>query len=121
MEKILKELQGIIDTGILPNGDHVDVASKIYIEELYAKLSLVMDAPVIGDWTKEKPNKPCVFITRNWDKDLEIYNYGFWKLMTTDGGSLRPPYLGWYTESGDEWDEHNICSFNDEYKIIGEV
>jgi hypothetical protein len=53
MEKILKELKEIIDTGILPNGDHIDVTSKIYIEELYAKLSGRVEAEVVQKTAKK--------------------------------------------------------------------
>lgn len=47
MEEILKELKEIINTGILPDGDHIDVITKIYFEELYSKLSLQAEAKVI--------------------------------------------------------------------------
>lgn len=83
-----------------------------------------MQAPVIletAEWTKNKPNKPCVFMTRVWNNQLKIYDYNIWRLITTNGESLESPtYLGWYTEGGDEWDDYSTCNF-DEYKIIGEV
>ena len=66
------------------------------------------------NWQKEKPNKPCVFISRHKSKLLNGYHYDVWRLMESDG------YLGWFTEDGDEYDDYSECNF-DEYMIIEEL
>lgn len=71
--------------------------------------------PACFDWRKERPTKPCVFMTRVWNKNLGIYDYNIWRFekIDCDGGW----YLGWLTEGGEEWDDINGCNF-DEYCII---
>lgn len=74
---------------------------------------------ITEEWTTEKPNEPCVFITRVWDYQLKIYHYDIWRLVKIE--SLESPaYLGWCTEDGEEWNDYSACNFS-EYKIIGTV
>ena len=85
--------------------------------------SIPLDAEVkvqAAEWTKEKPNKPCVFMTRVWNNHLKIFDYNIWRLIKTDSTEDDTWYLGWYTEGGEEWDDYSDCNF-DEYKIIGEI
>ena len=67
------------------------------------------------DWQKERPNEPCVFMTRVWDEKLKIYNYTIWRLEKVNGDGKQ--YLGWLTEDGEEFGDINDCNF-DEYLII---
>ena len=71
--------------------------------------------PACFDWQKERPTKPCVVMTRVWNKRLGIYDYNIWRFekIDCDGGW----YLGWLTEDGEEWDDIKDCNF-DEYCII---
>lgn len=88
-----------------------------FIQWLITKISQVEPEvkPACFDWQKERPNKPCVVMTRVWNKNLEIYDYNIWRFekIDCDGGW----YLGWLTEDGEEWDDINDCHF-DEYCII---
>ena len=71
--------------------------------------------PPCGKWQKEKPNIPCVFMTKMWNKSLGMFDYKigrFEKIKDDDGW-----YLGWLTEDGDEWDDIDRCNF-DEYYVI---
>jgi len=81
------------------------------------KLAVVMMAEyaeyILNFWTKEKPNIPCVFVTRSWNNNLNLYDYNIWRLEKDASGS----YLAWLTEQGDEWDDYSLCNF-DGYKII---
>jgi hypothetical protein len=83
MKKILKELKGVMDTGILPNGDHIDVTSKIYIEELYTKLSIQMDAEVIVKTADEelehiaKRLSTLAGIPKSWEDVLDRLYHGY--------------------------------------------
>ena len=67
------------------------------------------------NWQKGRPTKPCVFMTRVWDKGLGIYDYNIWRFEKVDCDGEW--YLGWLTEDGEEWDDINDCNF-DEYCII---
>lgn len=81
MEKILKELKEIIDTGILPNGDYIDVTTKLYIEELYGKLNISLEPEVIVQ--NANGLIPCPFCgskeVRTWQK-----SDGYWNIQCND-------------------------------------
>ena len=86
--------------------------------ELIDKIAIQVEAkvkPACFDWQKERPTKPCVVMTRVWNKRLGIYDYNIWRFekVDCDGGW----YLGWLTEDGEEWDDIKDCNF-DEYCII---
>ena len=66
---------------------------------------------------KEKPSKPCVFLTRAWNDRLQKYNYDIWRFEWVEFDDKR--YLAWLTEDGEEWDDIKECNF-DEYFIIEE-
>jgi hypothetical protein len=66
-------------------------------------------------WTKQKPDKPCVFLTRIWDKKLEKYDYYVWRFEKAECNGEW--YLAWLTEDGEEWDDISECNF-DEYLIL---
>ena len=53
------------------------------------------------NWTKEKPDKPCVFITR--DKFKDKYEYAVWVIRKLDSMEDDKYYLGLLDGNGDEW------------------
>ena len=53
------------------------------------------------NWTKEVPNKPCVFLCRSKYKGRWSYSIFRIEWVYCDEGS----YLGWLTEDGEEWDD----------------
>ena len=67
------------------------------------------------DWQKERPNEPCVFITRVWNDKFRMYDYDIYRFEKIDNGDGE--YLAWLTEGGIEYDDINTCNF-DEYLII---
>ena len=67
------------------------------------------------NWIKEKPDYPCVFMTRG--KVKNHYCYSIWRIEKLDGAEDNTYYLGWLTEDGDEWDDIADMNF-DEYLII---
>ncbi len=68
-------------------------------------------------WIKEKPNYPCVFMTRVYNQGLKIFDYNIWRIEKVWGIKDNEYYLGWLTEDGDEWDDIADMNF-DEYFII---
>jgi hypothetical protein len=61
-------------------------------------------------WTKVKPDKPCIFLTRN--KDAKGHSeYSLYELNCGDG------YLRWCDSDGMEIDDYANC-VADEYMII---
>ncbi len=56
------------------------------------------------NWTKEKPKKPCVFVTRDKYNE-DIYDYDIWIIdwVNSDDGK----YLGIMNGDGEEWGDWN--------------
>ena len=54
------------------------------------------------NWTKEKPKKPCVFVTR--EKSRGFYEYAVWVLDWIDPDGK---YLGIISGDGEEWGDWN--------------
>ena len=54
------------------------------------------------NWTKERPDKPCVFVTRDKFGDNE-YDYAVWLIRKLDGIEDNEYYLGLLEGNGDEW------------------
>ena len=67
------------------------------------------------DWQKERPNEPCVFITRVWNDKLKMYDYDIYRFEKIDNGDGE--YLAWLTKDCEEFGNINDCNF-DEYFII---
>lgn len=53
----------------------------------------------MSKWTKEKPNKECVFIAATKIRDEWEYEFYIIKKMESDEGW----YLGWLTGDGEEY------------------
>ena len=66
-------------------------------------------------WTKEKPDYPCVFMTRA--KIEGRFDYSIWRIEEVNGIEDNTYYLAWLEEDGDEWDDIADMNF-DEYFII---
>lgn len=69
------------------------------------------------NWTKEMPNKPCIFVCRSRYKDR--WSYEILRIEWVDSDEGR--YLGLLNEDGEEWgDLAELVA--DEFLIIeGEV
>ena len=69
----------------------------------------------VNKWIKERPNKPCVFLTRN-KFESENYNYDVWMIdwVESDDGL----YLGLMQGDGEEWGDLDDL-LDSEYFIIG--
>lgn len=65
-------------------------------------------------WTTEKPNKPCIFVTKTKDV-FRPYEYKVWSLEQVT--TLDGEYLAWFDDDGEEYDDFSSYDF-DEYLII---
>lgn len=67
------------------------------------------------NWTKKKPDIPCVFVTRSKYKDK--WSYQIFKIKKTPSLEEDAYYLGWFTNDGDEYDGLKYLTA-DEYLIL---
>lgn len=65
-------------------------------------------------WTTEKPNKPCIFVTKTKDV-FRPYEYKVWSLVRIK--NLGDEYLAWLDDDGEEYDDFSLYDFG-EYLII---
>jgi hypothetical protein len=73
---------------------------------------------ITNEWTKDKPNIPCVFVARSkhgkYKDNPEHYEYELVKALWIDDGN----YLGYCDNYGDEQGDLTTDLIADEYLII---
>ena len=103
------EIKKLLEAGMLFGGNSPEEKLTWLISELknLSRVELPVK-PACFDWQKEKPNKPCLMVTRSF---YDGYNYQLFELNYMEG------YLAVFCNDGIEWGDYNSLMV-DEYFII---
>lgn len=67
------------------------------------------------EWTKQKPDFACIFLTKQKD-EYNLWRFQ-WELSEQTNDESIDLYLAWFDNDGGEWDDILDCNF-DKYLIL---